>query len=193
MVTIASAWGLQASGRGPPLEEPLPAAGSGSAERDCATDVTATTRSPRAFAPRHLDGTAVRPPAEKTIITSRGPNRKFERMTSASPGPLDEHRLALAVRPTTCVWNVMDSSTIGLNPDTTVPREHLLDRDPGVAGPEEVDRPSAAIAWHPMAGGLDPVRLGRRPREDLGRLVEPGRGGGLGHGHAGSRAAPRPG
>ena len=45
------------------------------------------TRSPRARAPRAIStGTAVVPPAENTIITSRGPNAKFDRITSASPG-----------------------------------------------------------------------------------------------------------
>ena len=62
-------------------------------------------------------GTAVVPPAENTIITSLGPNEKFERMTSARP---DMRSMAIACRwpfaPTTWVWNVIDSSTIGLNP-----------------------------------------------------------------------------
>ncbi len=62
-------------------------------------------------------GTAVVPPAENTIITSLGPNEKFDRMTSARP---DMRSMAIACRwpfaPTTWVWNVIDSSTIGLNP-----------------------------------------------------------------------------
>ena len=85
---------------------------------DCAIDVTAMTRIPRAFAPRAIStGTAVRPLAENTIMTSSGPNRKFERMTSARPGV---RSMNIAWRwpfaPTTWVWNVIDSSTIGLKP-----------------------------------------------------------------------------
>ena len=64
-----------------------PAAGSGGADIDWATDVTAMTRSPRALAPRAIStGTAVVPLAEKIIITSWGPNRKFDRIVSARPG-----------------------------------------------------------------------------------------------------------
>ena len=85
---------------------------------DCATDVTAMTRIPRAFAPRAIStGTAVRPLAEKTIMTSSGPKRKLDRITSARPGVRSMNiacRWPLA--PTTWVWNVIDSSTIGLNP-----------------------------------------------------------------------------
>ena len=85
---------------------------------DCATDVTAMTRRPRALAPLAIStGTAVRPLAENTIIRSRGPNEKFDRMTSARP---DWRSMNIACRwplaPTTWVWNVIDSSTIGLNP-----------------------------------------------------------------------------
>ena len=76
------------------------------------------TRRPSARAPRAIStGTAVVPPAEKTIITSWGPNEKFDRMTSARPGIRSMNiawRWPLA--PTTWVWNVIDSSTIGLNP-----------------------------------------------------------------------------
>ena len=89
-----------------------------SADIDCATEVTATTRSPApARAARHLDGHGRRPPAENTISMSCGPNVKFDRMTSASPGMRSMNiawRWPLA--PTTWVWNVIDSSTIGLNP-----------------------------------------------------------------------------
>ena len=76
------------------------------------------TRRPRRLAPRAIStGTAVRPEAEKIIITSDGPNVKFERMTSASPGTRSMNiawRWPLA--PTTWVWNVIDSSTSGWNP-----------------------------------------------------------------------------
>ena len=65
----------------------------------------------------HLDRDRGRPPAENTIITSAGPKLKLERMTSASPGI---RSMAIAWRwpfePTTWVWNVIDSSTIGLKP-----------------------------------------------------------------------------
>ena len=119
MVTIASALGVHTSRtRSATSRRRCPGAGSGSADIDCATDVTAITRIPRAFAPRAIStGTAVRPPAENTIITSCGPKWKFERMTSARPGTRSMNiawRWPLA--PTTCVWNVIDSSTMGLNP-----------------------------------------------------------------------------
>ncbi len=76
------------------------------------------TRMPRRRAPRAIStGTADRPLAEKTIITSLGPNAKFDRMTSARPGT---RSMNIAWRwpfaPTTWVWNVIDSSTIGLKP-----------------------------------------------------------------------------
>ena len=76
------------------------------------------TRSPRCRAPRAIStGTAVVPPAEKTIRTSFGPNAKLSRMTSARPGV---RSMNIAWRwpfaPTTWVWNVIDSSTIGLKP-----------------------------------------------------------------------------
>ncbi len=49
----------------------LPTTGSTSLDSDWATDVTAMTRRPRERAPRAIStGTAVVPPAEKTIITS---------------------------------------------------------------------------------------------------------------------------
>ena len=85
---------------------------------DWATEVTATTRRPRFRAPRASStGTAVRPLAEKTSITSRGPKLKFERMTSARPGVRSMNmawRWPLA--PTTCVWKVIESSTSGAKP-----------------------------------------------------------------------------
>ncbi len=50
-------------------------------------------------------------------MTSLGPNVKFERMTSARPGV---RSMNIAWRwpfaPTTWVWKVIDSSTIGLKP-----------------------------------------------------------------------------
>ncbi len=119
IVHIASAWGVQRSiVRSASSMSRLPTAGSGSSDMDCATDVTAMTRIPRCLAPRAIStGTADRPPAEKTIIRSDGPNVKFERITSARPGIRSMNiawRCPLA--PTTWVWNVIDSSTIGLNP-----------------------------------------------------------------------------
>ena len=78
----------------------LPAAASGSADIDWATDVTAMTRMPRARAPRAIStGTAVRPLAEKTIITSFGAEAEVDEDHLGQAGhALDEHRLALAVR-----------------------------------------------------------------------------------------------
>ena len=75
MVTRASACGVQTSiTRSATSRSRAPAAGSGSADMDCATDVTAMTRIPRAFAPRAIStGTAVRPLAENTIMTSSRP------------------------------------------------------------------------------------------------------------------------
>ena len=62
-------------------------------------------------------GTAESPLAEKTIIMSAGLNRKFERITSARPGV---RSMNIACRwpfaPTTWVWKVIDSSTMGLKP-----------------------------------------------------------------------------
>ena len=73
---------------------------------------------PRARAPRAIStGTAVRPEAEKTTITSSGPKVKLSRITAASPGVRSMNiawRCPLA--PTTWVWNVIDSSTIGFQP-----------------------------------------------------------------------------
>jgi hypothetical protein len=80
--------------------------------------VTATTVSPRAFAPfANSIGTAVPPPALKTIITSGGASSKFARIVSASPSI---RSMNIACRwpfaPTTCVWKVIESSTIGWKP-----------------------------------------------------------------------------
>ena len=83
-----------------------------------AREATEATQNPCRPAPRAIStGTAVWPPAEKIIRMSCRPNRKFERITSASPGV---RSMAIAWRwpfePTTCVWKVIDSSTIGLKP-----------------------------------------------------------------------------
>ena len=100
------------------VDEPAPAAGSTSEAIVWATLVTAMTLRPRRRPPRAIStGTAVVPPAEKTMSTSFGPNVKLDRMTSARPGV---RSMAIAWRwplaPTTWVWNVMDSSTIGSKP-----------------------------------------------------------------------------
>jgi hypothetical protein len=88
------------------------------ARRVATTDVTATTLKPRARAPRAIStGTAEVPPAENTTITSFGPNVKFSRICSARPGTRSmniDWRWPFA--PTTWVWNVIDSSTMGLKP-----------------------------------------------------------------------------
>src|SRR4029079_14200114 len=93
-------------------------AGSTSLARVGTPDVTATTLRPRARAPRAIStGTADVPPAENTIITSFGPNVKLSRICSARPGTRSmniDWRWPFA--PTTWVWNVIDSSTIGLKP-----------------------------------------------------------------------------
>ena len=73
---------------------------------------------PRAFAPIAISiGTAVTPPALKTIITSGGPSSKLARIVSASPST---RSMNIAWRcpfaPTTCVWKVIESSTIGWKP-----------------------------------------------------------------------------
>ena len=57
------------------------------------------------------------PPALNTIIASGGASRKLARITSARPSTRSMNiawRWPLA--PTTWVWNVVDSSTIGWNP-----------------------------------------------------------------------------
>ena len=124
------------------------------------------TRSPRARAPRAIStGTAVVPPAEKTISTSCGPNVKFdEDDLGEARRPLDEHRLALAV----------GADDLGVERHRqldhrveagirAVAREHLLDRDPRVAGPEQVDEPVGGDrVGAPLARLLDRVGLGRR-------------------------------
>ena len=76
------------------------------------------TRRPRRRAPRAIStGTADSPDAEKTIITSRGRKLKLDRMTSARPGI---RSMNIAWRcpfaPTIWVWNVIDSSAMGLKP-----------------------------------------------------------------------------
>ena len=83
-----------------------------------ATEVTATTGSPRERAPIAISiGTAERPLALKTIIASGGPSWKLARIVSASPST---RSMNIAWRwpfaPTTCVWKVIDSSTIGWKP-----------------------------------------------------------------------------
>src|SRR5664279_4819546 len=117
--TIASGWGVHRSmTRSASSSSRLPTMGSTSADIDCWTEVTAITRIPRLREPRaNSTGTAVVPPAEKTIITSCGPKPNSLRITSARPGTRSMNiawRWPLA--PTTWVWKVIDSSTIGLNP-----------------------------------------------------------------------------
>ena len=92
-----------------------PTSGSTSPASDWATEVTAITRSPRRLAPRAISTTtAPNPPAEKTMRASLGANWKLARITSARPGM---RSMNIAWRwpfaPTTCVWKVMESSTIG--------------------------------------------------------------------------------
>ena len=76
------------------------------------------TASPRRRAPRAISiGTALRPLALNTIITSGGRRSKLARMVSASPSTRSMNiacRCPLA--PTTWVWKVIESSTIGWKP-----------------------------------------------------------------------------
>ena len=73
------------------------------------------TASPRSRAPRATSiGTAPSPHALNTIIASGGRRSKLRRTTSPRPSMRSMNiawRCPLA--PTTCVWNVIDSSTIG--------------------------------------------------------------------------------
>ncbi len=95
-----------------------PTSGSASPAFDCAIDVTAITGRPLFRAPRaNSTTTAPRPLAENTITESFGANRKLARMTSARPGTRSMNiawRWPLA--PTTWVWKVIDSSTMGWKP-----------------------------------------------------------------------------
>jgi hypothetical protein len=80
--------------------------------------VTAITLSPAARNPAASSiGTAVVPPALKTSAASVGRRRKLARIVAASPST---RSIAIACRwplaPTTCVWNVIESSTTGLKP-----------------------------------------------------------------------------
>ena len=131
-------------------------------------------------ATRHLDRDRGRRRPPRTRSSRRAVrNRKFERMTSASP---DIRSMAIAWRwpfaPTTWVWNVIDSSTIGLKPGIrAVAREHLLDGDARVARPEQVDEAVGARSRRHTTGSPAPSR---RPGvvgeavEDGTRRVEPG-------------------
>ena len=137
----------------------LPTAGTGSSDIDCSTEVTAITRSPRRRAPRaNSTGTAERPPAENTITRSSGPNVKLERITSARPGV---RSMNIAWRwpfaPTTCVWNVIDNSTIGLNPGYEPYRGNISST--GIREwpvPNRWTSPSRPIAWahHELARSI---------------------------------------
>jgi hypothetical protein len=88
------------------------------APRDSVTDVTAITGRPRRRAPIAISmGLAVTPRALNTTIASGGDRWKLRRMTSASPST---RSMNIAWRwplvPTTWVWKVVDSSTIGWKP-----------------------------------------------------------------------------
>ena len=76
------------------------------------------TCTPRSRAPIAISiGTALRPEALKTIRASGGPIVKFARICSARPLTRSMNiawRCPLA--PTTWVWKVIDSSTIGWKP-----------------------------------------------------------------------------
>jgi hypothetical protein len=85
---------------------------------ECSTEVTAITGSPRRRAPCAISiGTADSPPTLKTIIVSGGRRSKLARIVSASPStPSMNIACRCPFAPTTCVWKVSESSTIGLKP-----------------------------------------------------------------------------
>ena len=163
---IASACGVHRSmTRSASSSSRLPTSGFGSSDIDCATDVTAITRSPRRRAPRAIStGTADRPPAEKTIITSRRPEGEVgEDDLGQARHALDEHRLALAVGADDLRVEGHRQLDDGVEARIrAVAREHLLDRDARVAGAEEMDEPVGRDGLRaPLAGLFDGVRLGR--------------------------------
>ncbi len=100
--------------------------------------------------------------------------------------PLDEHRLALSVGSDDLGVERHRQLDDGVEPRVgPVAREHLLDRDAGVPGPEEVDEAVRGDRLGaPAAGGLDPLglRLGDA-REDHGSFMQTGPGGRRGRCH----------
>ena len=201
IATSASACGVHRSiTRSASSSRRLPTSGLGSSAIDCSTEVTAITRRPRCRAPRAIStGTAESPLAEKTIITSRRAEREVGQDHLGQPGhPLDVHRLALAVGADDLRVErhrqLDDRVEAGVR---AVAREHLLDRDPRMAGPEQVDETAAGDrVGTPLAGFGDRPGLGlAEPGEQalgLGQPVEHARvGGGRRHGVISSRSRSR--
>ncbi len=130
-------------------------------------EVTAMTRMPRRRAPRapsrrHGRQAAGREDDHHVVR----PEREVRQDDLGEPGrPLDEHRLALAVR----------ADDLGVERHRqldhrvearvrAVAREHLLDRDARVARPEQVDEAIGGDrVGAPAAGRLDAHRPGSRP------------------------------
>jgi hypothetical protein len=126
----------------------------GGVARQWASDTTVMTGMPRRFAPSATSSTTpLTPLLEKTSIASAGPKLKLRRITSPNPSTRSNHiacRCPLA--PTTCVWCVRESSTIGWKPgklpwrgksSSTGMRECPV--------PKQWTRPSAAMASAQMS------------------------------------------
>src|SRR5579883_3063583 len=101
----------------------------------------ATTFNPAFRNPSAISmGTRLQPLEEITRAESSGQIAKLRRILSASP---EEFSRNMAWRcpfaPTTRLWKLSDSSTMGLNPGKDPPGPHLLDHDPAVAGTKHVD------------------------------------------------------
>src|SRR6218665_1571270 len=102
-------------------------------------------RSPRSLAMRASStGRADVPETLKIIMTSVGRNAKFAMMASARP---ETRSMNIACRwplePTTCVWNVVDNSNIGLKPGNgPVGGELFLTRDAEVPAAEHMNEPA---------------------------------------------------
>ena len=118
----------------------------GGSASDSATEVTTITGSPRSRAPIAISiGTAVRPLALNTRKASGGPSvEPGEDLRGEALRALDEHRLALPVRADDLGVEghreLDERVEAGIG---AVAREELLDRDPRVAGAEDVHEPAA--------------------------------------------------
>jgi hypothetical protein len=131
----------------------------------------------RARLPRDLDrdgGPAARAEDHHHVLGAQlevGQDRPGEPLD-----PLDEHRLALAVRADDL--GVVGHAQLDDRVEArvrAVAREHLLDGDPRVARAEEVHQPAAADRPRAEgAGALDLLRLGALdPLEHLARRLDP--------------------
>ena len=124
------------------------------------------TRRPRARAPRrHLDRHGRRAAGREDHHHVRRAEGEVREDDLGQAGcPLDEHRLALAVRADDLGVERHRQLDHRVEPRVrAVAREHLLDRDARVAGPEQVDEAVVRDRLGaPAAGGLDGLALGRR-------------------------------